>query len=212
MHTKYRDFDGNVLPSVTQVIGIISTEQNQLMNWANNLGLQGIKLSESNKITLAIGSAVHKMIESFLKEEQFVLPDDMPSESREKAQLCYHQFKEWYKGYKIEMSELQLISKSYGYGGTIDAMFEIDGKMTIVDFKTSNDIYNSYWMQVAAYSSLAHENGYRVDKASILRLPKDGGNFEFVSKDVQRLKPYWNAFRTSLQLYNYLQEIKKGEK
>ena len=89
---------------------------------------------------------------------------------------------------------------------------EQNQQMTIVDFKTSNDIYNSYWMQVAAYSSLAHENGYRVDKASILRLPKDGGNFEFVSKDVQRLKPYWNAFRASLQLYNYLQEIKKGEK
>ncbi len=212
MHIKYRDFDGKILPSVTQVIGIISTEQNQLMNWANSIGLKGIKLSEANKITLDIGSTVHKMIESYLKEESFVMPDELPAESRQTAQICFQQFKEWYKGYNIEMSENSMISKTHGFGGTIDAMFRINNEMVLVDFKTSNDIYPSYWMQVAAYSSLAHENGYDVDKAAVLRLPKDGGNYEFIAKNIDELKPYWKVFKTTLQLYNHLQEIKKEKK
>lgn len=37
-----------------------------------------------------------------------------------------------------------------GYAGTLDGLWEIDGKVTLLDIKTSRGLYSSTWMQLAA--------------------------------------------------------------
>lgn len=37
-----------------------------------------------------------------------------------------------------------------GYAGTLDGLWEIDGKMCLMDIKTSRGLYTSTWMQLAA--------------------------------------------------------------
>ena len=41
-----------------------------------------------------------------------------------------------------------------GFAGTLDRICKIDGKVYVLDIKTSNGIYNSYWLQLAAYEQL----------------------------------------------------------
>jgi hypothetical protein len=50
-----------------------------------------------------------------------------------------------------ELIEQQVLSPQLGFAGTIDRVTVIDGKRYLLDIKTSNGIYNSYWLQVAAY-------------------------------------------------------------
>ena len=50
--------------------------------------------------------------------------------------------------------EQTFISSGLGFAGTIDRVCTIDGKTYVLDIKTSNGIYNSYWLQLAAYRQL----------------------------------------------------------
>jgi len=67
--------------------------------------------------------------------------------------------------------ELNIISKELGYAGTIDRVIKMEGETILLDIKTSNAIYPSYWLQLAAYRSLLmNAAGARVDKVAILWL------------------------------------------
>ncbi len=58
-----------------------------------------------------------------------------------------------------------------GYAGTIDRIIDMDGEKILLDIKTSNAIYPSYWLQLAAYRSLLmNKAGIRVNKVAILWL------------------------------------------
>jgi hypothetical protein len=71
-----------------------------------------------------------------------------------------------------ESIEMNIISKKLGYAGTIDRIIDMNGEKILIDIKTSNAIYPSYWLQLAAYRSLLTEKeGYNpVDKVGILWL------------------------------------------
>ena len=69
------------------------------------------------------------------------------------------------------MIEQQVICPELGFAGTLDRIGVIDGKKYLLDIKTSNGIYNSYWLQLAAYRQAAHVNmGVDVDGVAILWL------------------------------------------
>ena len=44
------------------------------------------------------------------------------------------------------------------YGGTIDLYCELEGKKTIIDFKTSKKFYSSHFIQLGAYIQLLESN------------------------------------------------------
>jgi len=69
-----------------------------------------------------------------------------------------------------EIIEAQLISSTLGYAGTLDRIINLNGKKVLVDIKTSNAIYESYWLQLAAYKNLLEEAGTMVDDSAILWL------------------------------------------
>lgn len=47
-------------------------------------------------------------------------------------------------------TERTVWNEEAGYAGTLDGVWEIDGKMTLLDIKTSRGLYSSTWMQLAA--------------------------------------------------------------
>lgn len=94
----------------------------------------------------------------------------------------------------IEMIEVHMVNETLGYAGTLDRVLSIDGKIYLVDIKTSNSIYPSYWLQLAAYRQLLGEGGVKVDGVAILWLNAktrtrgkkgdiQGVGWQFVSKD-----------------------------
>lgn len=70
----------------------------------------------------------------------------------------------------IDLIELHMVSEKLGYAGTLDRVMKIDGKNYLVDIKTSNSIYPSYWLQLSAYRQLLAEGGVYVDGVAILWL------------------------------------------
>lgn len=67
--------------------------------------------------------------------------------------------------------EQNIVSEDLGFAGTLDRIISLNGKHILVDIKTSNAIYPSYWLQLAAYRELlATEMGSIVDEVAILWL------------------------------------------
>ena len=73
---------------------------------------------------------------------------------------------------EIIFLEEQFVSEKFGYGGTIDMYCILNGKLTLVDFKTGKDIYIGYLYQLAGYLQLLREHKYKVERCICLNIPK----------------------------------------
>jgi len=103
------------------------------------------------------------------------LPED------EAALNCIEAFREWTKDNEVKWLSIEqkVCSLKHGYAGTVDAVAEVNGEFTVIDFKTSAKIYKQYHLQVAAYAQAITEMyGRDVEKGLILRLDKDSGEYQ----------------------------------
>lgn len=208
----YRLKDGTKVSGVTTVLnGNIGWNKQQLMYWAWNLGMQQIDYKKASEKAMSAGSIAHAMIESDLKTPMagFALPDVEP-EIISKAETAFLSWLEWKDRMKftLEKSELSLVSEKYGFGGTIDFIPLIDGKLSIFDFKTGSGIYEDHLLQVSAYRELAKENGIETPGGiHILNLGKEDASFKHFFW--QSLPEAWEAFLAALKLHNLHKALKK---
>lgn len=142
------------------------------------------------------GSSVHNSIENWLK---FGI-DDIPEEHRP----YFNGFLEWWNEYQPEViaSEVKTYHKLMRYGGTIDLLAYIGGKLTLVDFKTTYRVMEkSCGVQLEAYAQALASHGITVEAKNILHLQKDGkwGYPEFPAKDAVR----WRVFSALKCVYDY---------
>ena len=98
----------------------------------------------------------------------------------DKAKSSIKAFGEWEKAHKVDWvaSELVIGSEVHEYGGTLDALAYMDNIPSLIDFKTSNQISADYFLQTAAYQIALEEMGFVPLQRIILRIPKDGNDFE----------------------------------
>ena len=207
-HTIYKMPDGQRIPGVTTVLGILNKPA--LVKWANNLGLQGIDSSKYRDEMADIGTLAHQMIvDGFNK----VTTDtsDYSQTQIDLAENCLLSFMEWEKGHKIEviMAEKPLVSAEFNFGGTIDCFCELDGQPTLLDFKTGKAIYPEMFYQLAAYEQLLGEAGYLIEVSRILRIGRDNDE-GFEERLVGDTTKHLELFKHCLAIYNLQKEIKKG--
>lgn len=112
------------------------------------------------------GTLIHEMVESLLLgEEPFTPPSIEPS---------IRAFKEFVEKNKInvkpEFVEYRLVNEDERYAGTLDAVAEIEGKVGILDIKTSQEIYRDYNLQTAAYMAAMEQVVRRLETRWILRI------------------------------------------
>jgi len=120
------------------------------------------------------GSVVHDMTERYDNGEEVSLFDANGNISVKIGEWAmferYVQFRSRFD-FKMIVNEQEFVIEKLGYAGTIDRLIEFNGKITLVDIKTSNSIYNHYWLQTASYVDLvAEELGIDVDQTAILWL------------------------------------------
>jgi len=62
------------------------------------------------------------------------------------------EWEKWRDAHEIEPlhTEVTLWNRESGYAGTADAIWNIDGKTTLVDIKTSRNTWDEHWMQLVA--------------------------------------------------------------
>ena len=217
-HKPYYSPDGDRVPSVTTILGVVDKN---LTNWANKLGLQGKSLSDESSHVMGIGTLLHAYIEGMFRDED-VDDSGFTDEQKEVAQRCFGKFSLWASEHQITPISLELSLASGRYGGTMDALLEIDRVVTIMDWKTSKDIYPEYFAQLSAYHNLISEKfdlgediGFtipnNIQQVGILKVPKENGqDFEYSVRNVdsREFRNAWIYFEACLNLYNAKKRLK----
>lgn len=167
-----------------------------------------------------IGTQVHDAIEQYIKTGA-----DLTGTLKPEVENGFLAFLEWEKANVKKWIEVE--TKIYHphliYAGTYDGIFEsLDGRIVLVDFKTSKAIYDSYWLQVASYMH-ARESiigtyevvftrgqggtfsyalpSINIDDVAILRLDKETGAPEYKERDRRKIDTDMLAFSGLLTYY-----------
>lgn len=130
------------------------------------------------------------------------------------AMIC--KYVEFRKIYPMEMLaiEMQIISHSIGVAGTLDRLAEFNGKKYLLDIKTSNGIYESMWLQVAAYRKMLEESsGQKIDGVGIIWLnaktkgiSKEKGKIQGAGWQLlleENTDQYYSMFEKCLDIWKY---------
>lgn len=167
---KYYNSNRIPVPRVTDIISK-SMSNEGIIRWANSLGFKHLSYDKVLNEAADYGTQTHKCIELFLNYREVNNPT-----------LAYQNFLSWFR--KIEENgfirpigtEISMVSEYFG--GTADCIMNINGKMVLIDFKTSNHIRIQYFLQLAAYLNLlSHQLGFDIDGVMILQLAKDKEGF-----------------------------------
>ena len=144
-----------------------------------------------------IGSQVHALIEWSLKAE--LLHDAGPSPRiSDQAQWAYMAWQNWRRRVHLKPLYVEQVvySSEYGYAGTLDLVAEVNGVLTVLDWKTGKGVYNEAHLQNAAYRQAWREMKQGDPKQGlIVRLPKNVEDPEFeVEVEVVEAKPEEEMF------------------
>jgi hypothetical protein len=98
------------------------------------------------------GTLLHETIESILRKEPVIIPEAVKPAVT--AFLDFYNQNELI-AYKIEE---RVVSKKHHYAGTMDVLAELNGKLGVLDIKTSMAIYRDYSIQTSAYIEALKED------------------------------------------------------
>lgn len=183
--------EGVKVPSVTRVVD--GCFPKDLTHWALSIGQE-----EYDKVindALEIGNDTHQWIEHYINYGHACAePEDYISKS-------VNAFLDWTTEYNPEWvdAERKVYCDKYKYAGTVDAVAKINGRVCVIDFKTSKKVYKPYHLQVTAYAqAIKRMDGLRRwPLGIILRLDKETGKFEH---KVFEPKHNFNTFKKCLEL------------
>ena len=148
--------DGIFYPSVTTIISATMPVPDKLAHWKITSGANGVKKMKESQIvgTLAHYRVLNKLSAQTMEPPNFS-PDDLPKDAEQKVETCEIMWDtlELNVGFPRRVEKL-LYSKEYTYAGTPDLVAPIDGVYTLVDLKTSKEIYESHKMQLGGYYEL----------------------------------------------------------
>lgn len=207
IHTIYRKADGTRVPSVTTYLDVLAKPA--LIHWAWELGVAGLDYRKVRDQAGDIGTLVHYLILSHLKGEEPDLSTYTPQDIAAAASSM-SKFKEWLEIHELEpiLLETPLVSELFSYGGTFDFYGKDNDKPTLLDFKTSGDVYPENFYQLAAYMMLLTEHGYEVKSARIVRVSRAEGE-SFDDRPAGKLENHWQIFLACQQIYELRKAIKR---
>lgn len=166
----YETPTGAKYPSVTSVTRLHNQESIQA--WKDKVGEE-----EANKISrraLARGNTIHSLAEKYLLNEGDKSDDFTRSEFGQMIPYLN-------KINNIHCLETQLYSDHLQTAGTVDCIGEYDGKLTVIDFKTSAKLkkrewVKDYFMQCSAYAVMYEERtGTPIERLLLIINVEDEG-------------------------------------
>jgi len=165
----YKTDDGGFVPSVTTILECYPKGA-AYYNWLKENGKDSDEIRDEAGRR---GSIVHKLTEDYDTGAEVQLVNDNGSiDYKLNEWAMFERYVEFRRRFQFatDCIELNIISKDLGYAGTIDRVINMNGERILLDIKTSNAIYPSYWLQLAAYRTLLYGMGAEVDKVAILWL------------------------------------------
>lgn len=152
-----------------------------------------------------IGSQTHALIEWTLRRSlgQAVGPEPRVVDQ---AQWGFMAWEDWSKSVSLKPKFIEQIvfSKQYGYAGTMDLLAEVNGVLTLVDFKTSKAIYPEALLQTTAYIKAVREMGHLSPEAGlVVRLPKNETDPAFETQPVTDIDALFGVFLAVIELWRW---------
>lgn len=168
----YKTPEGIWYPSITTILGI--GEKQWLKDWQNMLGKK--KADKETKRCADRGTAIHTMAEQYLNNKHIdfnIYKQDYINDfNKLKVRLNAVD--------NIRGQELPLYSDVLKTAGRVDCVAEYNGRLSIIDFKTStNNKYRKwikdYFLQTTAYAIMWHERtGESIEDIVILMTVEKG--------------------------------------
>ena len=205
---RFYPINGKEYVSVTTVLSVLRKEG--LEYWRGKVGNE--KADQISNEAKDTGKLVHEILERHLKGEQIV-SESYPIPIRK----CLSAFRVWEKKnkFKVLKTEQLVWSDKYEYAGTFDALGTLDGKLTIIDFKTSKQIWPDYGLQLSAYkfaeeerakdyatkSKISWASAAPIEQQLIVRLDKETGVLE-----TQEFNDDFEVFLGALKLWKWKNE------
>ena len=183
----YETPDGKLYPSITTVLS--TRNKKGLFEWRKKVGDEVANYVA--RTSAARGTAVHHMCEDYLNNFPTEWPDKWKEHEKKFLPFCLFkqlENKVLQKIDNIRSQECALFSNKYRVAGRVDCIAEYDGKLSIIDFKTSskerNDEWNeNYYIQASAYAEMFEEQtGTPIEQIVILVVTEDGAVQEFVKE------------------------------
>ena len=231
----YYDYKGIGVPRVTRILDQC-INKDFLIQWAAKLGKQKY-FYEKNKAT-TIGSRTHELIEEYLTTGRFnenIFYKVSPS-LKKNVSIAFNNFKDWLDGlanngfFISDIIAMEKVVTCPYFGGTVDCICRINGKVYLVDFKTSKKISPEYLLQVAAYTWIINsgyvENLPKIDGIGIIRVDKETKGkyedlflnfnipwqFDIINKFTMDFGVLLNSYYTILSMEREFTDVKKKVK
>lgn len=186
--------DGIPIPSVTTIMKSLSHEYYGQIN-QEKLAFAAIR-----------GTRVHQAVEEYEIYGIMDIPQEFSGYT--------NAYLQWKKDFQVEIlaTEQKVYHKKLRYAGTMDLLCKINGKIMLVDLKTtSKTIPFLLGVQLVAYKNalLSHEIDFELDGIMALGLKKDGKYQEVHSNELPPEKDCWNCFSALQIARNYTVRFNK---
>ena len=184
-------------PSISTICSF--RNRKSLAEWRARVGAE-----EANKISkraTTAGTTVHSMIEDYLNNEL----DLEKYDGKHLAKILFTQAKPMLARINnIHFQEAPLYSHEFAIAGRVDCIAEFDGKLSIIDFKTSSKEKKEEWIegylvQETGYAKMYEErSGIKVEQIVTLITCQTGDTQVFIKNP----DDYVPLLRDYIQEYN----------
>lgn len=178
-----------------------------------------------------VGHMAHSWLEHYTKamiaNDGFATPlPAPPPEAR--AASCVMAALDWMfkHAYRPHHAERKVYSREYGYMGTLDQIGEVtscgdpkccpfEGTHTeLLDFKSSNNLYDEYRLQTACYQHAITEEfpEIKIHGRRLLKLGKYDGDFESLYCPNEDFEADFEGFVGALMTYNRMKQLELDRK
>ncbi len=188
---------GEKLPSVTTVIGAMGKKA--IYEWRQRVGAE--EANRVSRIASGRGTRMHTLCEKYLNNEELGKP--MPD-----ALALFNTVKPILNRINnIHYQECALWSIRLGMAGRVDCIGEFDGKLSVIDFKTSSRVKTkedipAYFAQCVAYALMYEELvGVKIHQIVVIMAVEGSDPILFVERTrdhVKTLKMYMDYYRKTL--------------
>ena len=207
----YKRGEGVYYPSVTTILQYMPKNK-FFETWMKDVGHNAdLIMRKAGKE----GTQVHEAAEALVRGEEVTWMDDY---GRAKySQVVWEmilKFYEFWSTYKPELISTEdfVWSDEHKYAGTADLVVKLDGKVWLLDLKTSNSLHKSYDLRLASYAvALKESKGIEIERTGIIWLKsytrsasKKKGVYQgkgWQIKNIDKIEENFELFKLIYKLY-----------
>ena len=194
---------GERYPSITTVISNNAKQQAGLAQWRARVGKQ--KAAAITSKSARRGTRYHKLVEDYLDGKELNILDQANKEQPLPWLMFHSSVKSIDNINNIYLQEAALYSDVLKIAGRVDCIAEYEGKLSIIDFKTSarpkeEYLLYDYYVQETAYACCFKEQ-YGLDVEQLVTIVAcENGDTQV--KIVSPKKEYLVTLQSYIQEYN----------